>query len=491
MKSNDIKSKEEVRVAMQSALSSGDTEAFSKAMNDMMLCLGEEIKQDYESQIEQMKKDGDTSVLALRGVRQLTSNEKQYYQKVGEAMKANDPKQALVNLDVVMPETVINSVFEDLQTEHPLLSKITFMQTGGAIKMLLSANGKQEALWGALTDAITKELLSGFVEVNAGLLKLSAFIPVSKSMLDLGPEWLDKYIRQILAEALANGLENGIVKGDGKEKPIGMIRQVGEEVTVTGGVYPEKAKITVKDLSATTVGNLLSLVAVDPDGKPRTIRDILLIVNPQDYFQRVMPATTIMAPDGTYRNDVMPYPMAIVQSAALSRGEAVMGLGYRYFAAAGMEAGGKIEYSDQYKFLEDNRVYLTKLYANGFPMDNAAFLHLDISDLHPLKYKMEQVTPPVPSTDANLSDLRIGSLTLSPVFAAGTTTYTAATTNGTNTITATPKDAGAQIEVKVGANVIDNGSAPTWATGDNTVTIKVTAADGETTKTYTVTVTKS
>src|SRR5699024_9902391 len=120
--------------------------------------------------------------------------------------------------------------------------------------------------------------------------------------------------RQVLYEALANGLEAGIVAGDGNGKPIGMNRQVGEGVTVTGGVYPEKAKVTVSDLDPDTIGNLLSLIAVDPNGKPRQVRDLILIVNPQDYFQKVMPATTLMAPDGSYRNDVMPYPMTIVQS---------------------------------------------------------------------------------------------------------------------------------------------------------------------------------
>ncbi len=491
MKNNDAKTKDEIRAAMQSALTGNDTEAFAKAMNDMMMCVGDEIRQDYEMQIEQMKRDGDTGVLASRGVRQLTSAEKQYYQKLGEAMKSAEPKQALANLDIVMPETVINSIFDDLQTEHPLLSRIAFNQTGGAIKMLLNENGHQEAVWGPLTAEITKELLSGFKEVNSSLLKLTAFIPVAKAMLDLGPEWLDRYVRQILAEASANGLESGIVKGDGNNKPIGMVRQVGEGVTVTGGVYPAKAKITVNDLTTSTVGNLLSLVAVDPNGKPRAIRDVLLIVNPQDYFQKVMPATTIMAPDGTYRNDVMPYPMTIIQSAALSRGEAVMGLGYKYFAAVGMEAGGRIDYSDQYQFLEDNRVYLSKLYANGFPMDNGAFLYLDISNLQPLAYKMEQVTLSKASVDASLSDLKVGSLTLSPVFAAATTTYTAVTANATNTITATPSDAGATIDIFVGTTSVDNGSPATWADGANTLTITVTAADGTTTKEYTVTVTKS
>ena len=94
-----------------------------------------------------------------------------------------------------------------------------------------------------------------------------------------------------------------------------------------------------------------------------------------------MPATTLMAPDGTYRNDVMPYPMTIIQSGALARGEAILGMAYRYFAAAGSATKGKIEYSDDYRFIEDERVYLIKAYANGMPMDNNAFLYLDISGI--------------------------------------------------------------------------------------------------------------
>jgi hypothetical protein len=70
-------------------------------------------------------------------------------------------------------------------------------------------------------------------------------------------------------------------------------------------------------------------------------------------------------------------------------------------------------------------------------------------------------------------------------------TYTAATTNATNTITAVPADAAASVKVEVGGKEIDNGSAATWASGANTVKVTVTAEDGTTTKTYTVTVTKS
>lgn len=90
---------------------------------------------------------------------------------------------------------------------------------------------------------------------------------------------------------------------------------------------------------------------------------------------------------------------------------------------------------------------------------------------------------------ADLTSIKIGSLTLSPAFDADTLTYTAATTDATNKVTATAAYADADIEIKVGSTVIENGSAATWESGSNTVTIKVTNDD--VTKTYTVTVTKS
>ena len=76
-------------------------------------------------------------------------------------------------------------------------------------------------------------------------------------------------------------------------------------------------------------------MAADPNGKPRQVRDVILLVNPQDYLQKVIAATTLMAPDGTYRNDVLPYPMDVIQTAALPRGKAVIGIAYRYLAMAG------------------------------------------------------------------------------------------------------------------------------------------------------------
>ena len=498
MTNNDKLTRDELRAKIQQAVKDGDKQAFADAFDQMVGAIGDDVVQQANARLEEMQQAADTQVLAVRGVRQLTRRERDYYQKLSQAMRAKDPRQAVNDLDLVMPETVVDAVFDELQTAHPLLSHIQFMNTRGAIRMMMNTNGYQTAAWGQLCSEIIQELTSGFKEVDTSLLKLSAFLPVCKAMLELGPEWLDNFVRQVLYEAYANGLEAGIVAGNGNGQPIGMNRQVGDNVTVTGGVYPLKSPIAVSDLSPTTVGNLLSLIAVDPNGKARVVRDVILVVNPVDYFKKIMPATTVMAPDGTYRNDVLPYPMTIIQSPAVDQDQAIIGIGYKYFAAIGTARNGRIEYSDEYHFLEDERVYLVKGYANGFPMDNNAFFVLDISGIRPAIWKVEQVAAPTASAVDDLADLRIGGLALSPAFSAGTLTgYTAATTNATNTVMAIPADANATIEITnkgasdEEATPVVNGRAVTWKEGANTLTVKVTAENGTATQSYVVTVTKS
>lgn len=488
MRSNDIAQNNlnKIRQQLIDALKANDAEAFSEAFEQILANRAEAVRQEYEDTATEK----DLSVLSARGIRQLTSEEKNYYQKFSECLNSPTPKQALANLEEVMPKTIINSVLTDLEIQHPLLSAINFIPGHGLIEFVVNTNGMQRAVFGPLTAKITEELTSGFKVVDTALLKLTAFIPIAKAMLDLGPEWLDNYIRRVLYEALANGLEYGIVNGTGKNQPIGMNRQVGDGVTVTNGEYPKKAAIKVTEFTPKSLGNILSICAVDAKGNPRTVSGVILLVNPQDYLQNVMPATTIMAPDGTYRNDVLPYPMTIIQTIALERGEAIIGISKEYFAGVGTSKDGKIEYDDSYRFLEDERVYLIKAYMNGFPMDNNAFQRLDISELEPKMYKVVSIDPLKPSKNADLIALSLGAATLSPVFDSNTVNYTATTNNTHNTVNAVPADSGAKIEVRLGNKIIENGAAITWETGENVLTIKAIAADETTSKTYIVTVTK-
>ena len=484
MKNKDILAMEKAKIVekMNQAIKDDDAKMFSEAFTE--LC--QKIEENVLEQAREMMNEQDVTILAQRGVRQLTSKEREYYEKVIEAMKSPNPKQALNDVEVVMPETIINSVFDELSTNHPLLSRLSATTVTGLTRMMMNTNGEQRAAWGKLTAKIIEELTSGFKEVDVTQDKLSAFLPVSKAMLDLGPAWLDNYVRQVLYEALANGLEYGIVNGTGKDEPIGMVRQVGDGVSVKDGVYPEKSPIKMTALDMEQLGNVTAIMAKNDKGQARTVTGLILLVNPVDYFRRVLPATRMLTPDGVYAS-VLPVDAEIIQSAAVKEGKAVYGMAPKYFLGVGMARNGRIEYSDEYRFLEDERVYLIKLYANGFAMDNNAFQVLDITELQPVRFKVISETDEK-TYSADLADLKIGSLTLSPEFAAATTTYTATTSNATNVITAVPASGSAEIEITVGDKAVTNGTAATWASGTNTVKVKVT--DGELTKTYTITVTK-
>ena len=96
----------------------------------------------------------------------------------------------------------------------------------------------------------------------------------------------------------------------------------------------------------------------------------------------------------------------------------------------------------------------------------------------------------VVSTDATLSGLALSGVTFS--FNASTTTYTTTVANGVTETTVTPalNYSGAAYVIKLGGVVDEDGVVP-LAVGANVITVEVTAEDGSTTRTYTVTVTRS
>lgn len=371
--------KAEILQRMSEAVKSNDTEAFAQAWSDLANNIQDAVMKDAQELIQQ----NDTTVLAQRGVRQLTSEETKYWQGVIDAIRSDmaggHAKSAVTLIDETLPKTTINAVFDDLTANHPLLDAINFQNTSALTEILISTTSGV-AGWSELTATITDELSGAFAVINLDKKKLSAFIPVANAMLDLGPTWLDQYVRTLLSEALAVELEAGIVDGDGKGKPLGMTRKLSG---ATDGVYPRKDAMAITALDAVTYGTILNTLSQGPNGKRRAISSVLLAVNPADYFTKVFPATTPRTADGGFNPNVFPFPTTIIQSAAVPEGHAVMGLGPKYFMGLGTGKAGKLEYSDEYKFLEDQRVYRIKLYGNGRAMDENAFVYLDISGLTP------------------------------------------------------------------------------------------------------------
>lgn len=380
--------KEDILASLSVAIKNGDDKAMENALDKYGNLISDTIMNEVKSTTESV----DSQILSTRGVRMLTSDEKEYYDSVIAAGKSSDPKMALTNADKTMPITIIESVLGEIPQQHPLLNFISFQDTTGITRMLVNEQGEQTAKWGDLNTAIDKELQGAFKLFDVSLKKLTAWIPVSNDMLDLGATWLDRYVREILAEALWVGMETGIVTGDGLNCPIGMCKDVSDKASVVGGKYPDQSTIALKEMSPEAIGTIAAQLTKTEAGNNRPLDNLIFVVNPKTYLTKVMPATTNFV-QGKWVNDVMPIPCTIIQSCAVPDDRAIFGLGKRYFMDLGMAKGGKLEFDDSFKFLDDARTYKIKTYGNGKPLDSNAFRYLDISKLKRFIPTVYTVTP--------------------------------------------------------------------------------------------------
>nr|WP_244913511.1 phage major capsid protein [Heyndrickxia sporothermodurans] len=368
MKNLDKSKKDQVKAQenLLNAMKSEDENAIASAMEEFGNIIQENIIE--QATAAATSEFNDQRVLADRGGYVLTSQETKFYNEV----IAN---KGFAGVEELVPATVINRVFEELERDHELLKAIDFTNTTATTEWILKNGDVNPAFWGKLTDSIKEKIDDGFKVIKTNLYKLSAFIPVAKSMLDLGPTWLDKYVRTVLAEAMAIALEEAVVNGTGKDQPIGMLKDLNG--AVVDGVYPDKAAKAITDFKPITLGKEV-MYPLTHDGK-RKVTNVLLVVNPADYWAKIFPATTVLTQNGTYVYGVLPIPATIVQSVSVPVGKMIAGVSKDYFLGVGSTR--QIEVAKELRILEDEDVYVTKQYANGQPKDNDAFLVFDISGI--------------------------------------------------------------------------------------------------------------
>lgn len=363
--------------ALSAALEAGDTEAATAAMQQFQ----DNVVSNIEAAFEQYKDVTDMTVLASRGLRTLTSEETEFFQKFIDAHKSANPKQAITNLTNAMPITFVDRVIEDMRAAHPLLGEIRIQNAAGMIRMILNATQMSAKMgsWGALGSAITQQLAGQIQTVDVISAKYSAYflIPKDFTKFNFGhaPMWVDQYIRLILSECIAFGLEAAFISGDGNGKPAGMIMDLS---TQTNNAYSAKTAVSITDFND-SYSNTIAVLAVDGNGDYRDVPELLLVVNPKDYIKKIRRWQNAVTGAGVMDLISMSYPTKVVTSAKMTEGKAVVGIAQNYFAAINGGESGIIEYSDEAQFLDDNRVYTTRVYGNGRPVDNTSFIYLDIT----------------------------------------------------------------------------------------------------------------
>lgn len=374
---------------LSAALKNGDSEAAGQAMQEMQNAICEMIEKEFE----QYHGINDVAVLQSRGLRALTSEETAWYQKFIKIVKSG-AKQAITDLTTAMPVTIIDRVIEDMRQTHPLLNELVIQNAAGATKLVV--NGVQMASklgsWGAVGSAISTQLTGQIKVTDLTTAKYTAYFLIPKDFVkfnfSFAPMWVDQYIRIILSESVAYGLESSIIAGDGNGQFIGMTM---DTTTVSNNAYSPKTAVALADFEE-SYANVVAGLAVDGNGDARVIPEVLLVVNPVDYIKKIRRVQNAIVP-GVGVVDLISntYPTKVVTSVKVPVNKAVAGIAKNYFCAINGGTSGIIEYSDEYQFLEDNRVYTTRVYGQGTPVDNTSFTYLDITNVEapalPVKVK--------------------------------------------------------------------------------------------------------
>lgn len=364
----------ETKDAMKASIESGDTDKFVEDV--MNIC--KDSEQKVIDLYNELKNEKDVAVLASRGIYQLTSEEKKYYDSLVENVK-----NAVSGIPNAIPETTWNRVFEDLVTDHPLLNHINFINTKSIENRFVVNTGiSGVAGWGELCDAIDDEIESGFTFKAVTLYKLSAYMEVCKTIIDMGYEWIDRYVRMCLGEAIAVALEEAIINGTGSDQPLGLTKVIaaaGQTQTIPAS---DKTAVTITDLSATSLGAIAATLAQNANGGYRPVNKIVMVVNPADYYSKVVPAVRFQNAEGKWV-EWLPFPVEIIMSAAVTSDYAVFFLDKSYTMLLGLGREGRLERSDDYKFYDDLICYKVKMVANGLPKDDNCSVVADISTLEP------------------------------------------------------------------------------------------------------------
>jgi HK97 family phage major capsid protein len=346
-------------------------EKVATAWNEMQDALANDLTDKITAEVRTHQMDAQ--ILTARGQNVLTSEEMKFF---NAAVLDGGFKE-----DSILPVTTQERVFEDLVAAHPLLEAVG-LQDLGAVTRFIKSDPTKAYAWGALFGDIKGQVNAAFSEEQIGQLKLTAFAVIPKDMLELGPVWVERYVRNLLVESYSVGLEYGLVNGRGpaQSEPIGLMKNVdsgtGAVTTKTSSGTLTFAPSQFGEKVAGELHDVIQALATDAAGKSRKVMNkIVMVVNPIDAIS-VQFRNTIQTANGQWVTS-LPYNIQVAESEEIPADKALFFVKGEYIAA--IAGGYKTNKFDQTLAIEDAMLYTIKQFANGKPSDNKTALLYDLA----------------------------------------------------------------------------------------------------------------
>ncbi len=361
-----------------------DAQDKSAAITEAMELIISEMNQDLVNRVveEARRAEQDADFKKSLGLRQLSENEKKFYEKLQKGAK-----QAVTanQIDIIPVETV-DRTLADVRTDYPIMNLINFAPAN--VKHWLTGSKTGGAVWGALTAALDSsgELSATLTGLNIEVNKLYAYAIIPKAIRDLEIGYVDRYFRAILEEALYDGIAAGYLDGDGKVAPIGILRQiatVGQDGTHT-------AKTAASTLTGFSPLQLAPVLAALSNNGKRSVKEIVVIARPTDVYNYVNPALYGDSISGGYVSKSF-MPVTVIEEPNMPENKAVITMpGYYTMGFSGMN----VEEYKETKALDDADLLVAKVYGNGrADDDNVAYVFVP-GNLVPYIPQVETVTNP-------------------------------------------------------------------------------------------------
>ena len=342
------------------------------AMENYFNAISEDKASQIQAEYEELKHITDSSILASRGVHTLTSKEIEYYNEVTKAEG--------LNVDTIMPETIIERVFEGIVEERPLLKLINFLPYAGKNKIIRGRRvGK--AVWGPLHRDLEGELDAEFGTTANTIHSLTAFFIISNDTLDLGPKWVDRFVRLCLQEVTAEALEEAVVTGTGNNQPIGLTKDL--DGAVVSGNYPDKTSAGTLTLAnpETMIEEFTSLLKdfteytdkIDSSDtgvvKYRNVDGKLkLLVHPSNYLDITARAMT-MNLDGNYVKSLPHIRVEDIEQSVFAPKDKVIAFLPKEYDAS-ISHNNRIYVYKETLAMSRATLYAVDMFADGRPMNN-------------------------------------------------------------------------------------------------------------------------
>lgn len=176
--------------------------------------------------------------------------------------------------------------------------------------------------------------------------------------------------------------------------------------------------------------------------------------------------------------------IVVLSDDIITDGNIIVGYGDLYLLAE--RAGSSFARSDEYRFADDQVAFKGTARYDGAPIIAEGFAAIGIGSAP----ATDATFPGDTANDTTLTDLSIGSLSLSPTFNPETLSYTATATAASDAVTANPTQARAKVTLTYNGKNYPNGGSVKWLADSTAHPLEIEVENGVSVRTYTVQVTK-